>query len=112
MRIPPTTVLTLFGSRQIREFTALAKLRWSADTIPMRKASARGADMFINVARTMYNELADTASGANARLSMKTVERPWAMTIARTLPNRFDSRALPIAANAIVKLATARTGPL
>jgi len=33
---PPKTVLTLFGKRQMIEFTALAKPRWSGSMMPMR----------------------------------------------------------------------------
>ena len=46
------------------------------------------------------------------KLSMKAVDRPCAMTIARTGPYRFASGVLPIAAIPIVTFARARRGPL
>src|SRR3989442_3536689 len=90
-------VVTLFGKRQTIEFTALARPRCSGATIPMRNESPIGADMFIKAARTIYRPAAAIAFVTNARLNMKTVERPWAMTMARTGPYRFarDGRTVP-----------------
>src|SRR5437879_13730511 len=105
-------VVTLFGRRQTIEVTALARPRCSGATIPMRNESPIGADMFIKAARTMYRPAAATAFVTNARLNMKTVERPWAMTIARTGPYRFARDALTVAARPIVMLDRARSGPL
>src|SRR5207245_10364404 len=94
------------------EFTALARPRCSGATIPMRNESPIGADMFIKAARTMYRPAAATAFVTNARLNMKTVERPWAMTIARTGPYRFARDALTVAARPVVTLDSAGRGPL
>src|SRR3989441_13357216 len=91
-------VVTLFGKRQTIEFTALARPRCSGATIPMRNESPIGADMFIKAARTIYRPAAARAFVTNARLNMKTVERPWAMTMARTGPYRFARDALTVAA--------------
>src|SRR5881409_2869595 len=105
-------VVTLFGKRQMIEFTALARPRCSGATIPMRNESPIGADMFIKAARTMYRPAAAKALVTKARLNMKTVERPWAMTMARTGPYRFAREALTVAARPIVTLDRARSGPL
>src|SRR2546427_4962341 len=112
MRRPPTTVLALFGMRHTSEFTALAKLRWSGSTIPIRYESMRGADMFMRDARTMYTAPAETALRVSTRPSMKIVESAWVVAMARTLPQRRARRELPIAANPIVRLEIPRSGPL
>src|SRR5256885_14858043 len=78
----------------------------------MRNESPIGADIFIKAAGTMYRPAAATAFVTNARLNMKTVERPWAMTIARTGPYRRARAALAVAARPIVTFARARSGPL
>src|SRR3972149_2377364 len=52
------------------------------------------------------------AVGEGTMESMKTVERPWVITIALTGPNRRDRDALTIPASPIVRFETARRGPL
>src|SRR3989441_5484187 len=105
-------VVTLFGKRQTIEFTALARPRCAGRTTPRRKEPPIGGDFFIKAARTIYSPAAATAFVTNARLNMKTVERPWAMTIARTGPYRFARDALTVAAKPMVTLDRARSGPL
>src|SRR3989442_10045666 len=78
----------------------------------MRTEPPRGANMSTRAAGTIYRPAAATAFVTNARLNMKTVERPWAMTIARTGPYRFARDALTVAAKPIVTLDRARSGPL
>src|SRR5271157_4402330 len=109
---PPRIVVTLLGSLQIKELTALARDLCSGGTMPIRNESARGEDMFISAARTTYSVPARRGSGANAIANMNTVELPWAKTMALTVPSFFERNGLPIAASAIVMLETARSGPL
>ncbi len=49
--IPPNTVVTLLGSLHTILLMALAKPLSSLEIMPMRKLSAMGADMFMNMAR-------------------------------------------------------------
>src|SRR5206468_8526402 len=81
-------------------------------TVPNEDEPPTGAAMVLKAPRTMYRPAAATAFVTNAGLNLKTVERPWAMPIARTGPYRFARDALPVAARPIVTLDRARSGPL
>src|SRR3989442_553335 len=105
-------VVTLFGTRQRMEFTPLARPRCSGATIPMRNESPIGADMFIKAARTIYRPAAAIAFVTNARLNMKTVERPWALTNARTGPYRFARDAITVEDRPMGTLDRAVSGPI
>ena len=109
---PPIIVLTLFGSLQITVFTALARPLSSCVIIPIRYESIKGDAMFIRAARMMYRPIARAAMGTRARLSMNAVESPWVVRIALSTPSLPEIRGLNTAAIAIVRLETARTGPL
>src|SRR5256885_6922514 len=112
MRMPPKTVVMLFGSRQMIEFTALARPLCSGGTMPIRNESAIGADMFINAARTRQKPAATTGLVTKARLRRNAVDVPVAMTIARTGPYRLAMAALTTADKPIVIFERARSGPL